>query len=506
MTVEELHPTDVDPDALEVDVLVIGAGISGIGAACRLAQHRPELDVRIVERRQRIGGTWDLFRYPGIRSDSDMFTFGYDFAPWTQAKVLADGPSIREYVEQTAARYGVTDRIDFGITVRHASWSTEEQRWSLLATDDTGAERHYVARFVVGCTGYYDFDHGYRPEFPDETAFRGTIVHPQHWPEDLDYRGKRVAVIGSGATAVTLVPNMAEDTAHITMIQRSPTYVVPLPAVNRAAAVAMRFLPEKPLFAAVRTAAAVGGRVVFGATRTFPGTTKRALTRVAAGRLRPEIDIKHFTPSYKPWDQRICVVPDGDLFKSLNSGAASIVTGTIEKFTPTGVQMTSGEHVDADIIVTATGLNVQFNGGIDVLVDGEPVVVADRLTYKAVMLEGVPNALFIFGYTNASWTLKVGLATHYLTRLLGYMANRGYGVVVPTADGAPTSDETVFGSLTAGYVLRAADTLPKQGRSGVWKVRHDYVADYVALRLRPIADDALHFTPAKSRRRARVKG
>ncbi|MFT4201247.1 flavin-containing monooxygenase [Gordonia sp. (in: high G+C Gram-positive bacteria)] len=494
-------------EQVEVDVLVIGAGISGIGAACRLAQMHPELDVRILERRARVGGTWDLFRYPGIRSDSDMFTFGFDFAPWTQAKVLADGPSIREYVEKTARDHGVDERIDFGVTVSLASWSSVEQRWTLTADTDDGTTRAYVAKFVVGCTGYYDYDHGYRPDFPNESAFTGTIVHPQHWPEDLDYRGKRVAVIGSGATAVTLVPSMADEAAHITMIQRSPTYIVPLPAENKVATAALRLLPEKPVFAGVRALATVGGRIGFSAMRTFPRTTKRLLTKVVAGRLRPEIDIKHFTPSYKPWDQRMCVVPDGDLFKALNRGSASIVTGTIDTFTPTGVTMTSGEHIDADVIVTATGLNVRFNGGIDVVVDGEPVVVPDRLTYKAVMLEGVPNAVFVFGYTNASWTLKVGLATHYLSRLLTHMQRHGYGMVMPEATGARATDETVFGSLTAGYVLRAAHLLPKQGDHGVWKVRHDYLADYAALRLRPIADDALVFTPATTARTvARARG
>ncbi|GAA14909.1 flavin-containing monooxygenase [Gordonia alkanivorans] len=479
----------------EVDVLIVGAGISGIGLACRLTQRQPRLRYRIVERRERIGGTWDLFRYPGIRSDSDMFTFGYDFKPWTDSRVLADGEAIRGYLQETAEDYQLSDRIDFGVHVTSADWSSVTQRWTVVAEDGNGGPITYVAKFYVGCTGYYNYDQGYRPEFPDEDTFDGDIIHPQHWPEDLDYSGKRVAVIGSGATAVTLVPNMARTAGHVTMIQRSPTYIVPLAAENQLMIRLQKHLSPHAVYRIIRWVTMVLGRVSFSLMRTFPKTVKSALLKLVAKRLNDDIDIKHFTPDYDPWDQRMCVVPDGDLFDALNEGSASIVTDTIERFTSSGIQLGSGAHVDADIIVTATGLDVLFNGGIDLTVDAEPVQVSARLTYKAVLIEGIPNAALIFGYTNASWTLKVDIAADYVCRLLSYMDEHGYGAVVAHADGNEQSDGTIFGNLTSGYVRRAADRLPRQGRRGVWKVKHDYLADYRMLRRAPIADPHLEFAP-----------
>lgn len=478
---------------VEVDVLIIGAGISGIGVACRLTQEHPELTYRIIERRQRIGGTWDLFRYPGIRSDSDMYTFGYNFKPWTDTKVLADGASIREYLQETAEDYRLESRIDFGLRVKSADWSSGAQRWTVTAVTESGEERVYRARFYVGCTGYYNYDKGFRPEFPNEQAFGGPIIHPQHWPEDLDYAGKKVAVIGSGATAVTLVPNMADTAGHITMIQRSPTYIVPMAAENGVMARLQDHLPPKTVYWIVRTLTMVMGRVAFGFMRTFPNTVRNAIVNLVGKRLNPEIDIKHFTPSYKPWDQRMCVVPDGDLFDKLNEGRASIVTDTIESFTETGIKLSSGEHVDADIIISATGLEVLFNGGIAVTLDGEPVSVTSHLTYKAVLVEGIPNAALIFGYTNASWTLKVDIAADYLCRLLSYMADHDYGSVTPRAAATEQSDGTIFGNLTSGYVRRGADRLPRQGKRGVWKVKHDYLADFRTLRLGAVEDSNLEF-------------
>ncbi|HNP55524.1 MAG TPA: NAD(P)/FAD-dependent oxidoreductase [Gordonia sp. (in: high G+C Gram-positive bacteria)] len=501
-TAKPKSDTTAETSVREVDVVIIGAGISGVGMGCRLIREHPELTFRILDRRARVGGTWDLFRYPGVRSDSDMYTFGYDFRPWTDAKILVDGPSIRQYLQDTADDYDLSDKIDHGITVVSADWSSTDGRWTIAAVNADGEEVTYLARFYVGATGYYDHEHGYRPAFPNEEAFTGTIVHPQHWPDDLDYAGKRVAVIGSGATAVTLIPNMAEEAEHITMIQRSPTYILAMPSENLVMKLLAEKVPPMVAYRLVRTLAVGFGRLSFDILRTFPRASKKALVALTARQLGPTIDIKHFTPRYNPWDERMCVVPDGDLFSYLRKGKASVVTDTIAEFTPTGVRMDSGEHVDADIIVTATGLNVLFNGGITMTVDGEPVDPAQHLTYKAVMLEGVPNAAFILGYTNASWTLKADLAAQYVCRLLTHMSRHGYTTVVAQADAGEPIDGTIFGSLTSGYVQRAADQLPKQGTRGAWKVTHDYIADQRLLGRCSIADEALVFGRAPAARRA----
>ena len=480
---------------IDVDVLIVGAGISGIGVACRLQMNHPGLTLRILDRRERIGGTWDLFRYPGIRSDYDMYTFGYDFKPWTDSKVLADGAAIRDYLQETADDFRLGHEIDFGMTVTSADWSSERQRWTVIARDRNGEEHRYIARFLVGCTGYYDYDQGYRPQFPNEDAFEGRVIHPQHWPEDLDYAGKSVAVIGSGATAVTLVPNMADTAASVTMIQRSPTYIIPMPSENQLVKTLSRYLPDTAVYRIVRSLTLGFGQVSYAAMRTFPKQIKRAIINMVGKQLKPGIDVAHFTPTYNPWDQRMCVVPGGDLFTALNEDRAEIVTDTIAGFTPTGIQLDSGRHVDADIIITATGLNVKVNGDIELRIDGEPIDISSRLTYKAVLIDRVPNAAYIFGYTNASWTLKVDIAAEYLSRLISYMDSHGYAEVQPQAPAGETTDGSVFGNLTSGYVQRGADKLPRQGRRGPWVVRHSYWRDARMLRKSSIDDGSLRFTP-----------
>jgi cation diffusion facilitator CzcD-associated flavoprotein CzcO len=497
--------------AEHVDVLIVGAGISGIGAACHLARECPDKSYAILERRQRLGGTWDLFRYPGIRSDSDMFTFGYNFRPWNETKVLADGPSIRRYVEDTADEYGVKEHIRYGVSVVKANWSSADVRWTVTARDETtGRQVRYTADFVIACTGYYDYDQGYRPAFPGEERFRGPIVHPQHWPDDLDYAGKRVVVIGSGATAVTLVPAMAGDAAQVTMLQRSPTYILSLPAEDKISQQLRRVLPDSVVFAMARRRNIALQRGLYGLSRSKPGLVRSIILKAAERQLHGRASLEHFTPRYNPWDQRLCVVPNGDLFRAVRRGQAEIVTDTIDTFTETGIRLTSGRELEADIVVAATGLTLQMLGGAALEVDGEPVPVHDRLTYKSVMLEGVPNAVLVFGYTNASWTLKADLAAEWTCRLLNHMSAHGYTEAVARGTDADRGTGTVLDTLEAGYVRRGAGRLPRQGARSPWLVRNDYLRDVPVLRYGPIDDGVLQFAdrpraqPKAGRSRAAV--
>jgi cation diffusion facilitator CzcD-associated flavoprotein CzcO len=480
-----------------VDVLIVGAGVSGIGAACHLTRNCPDKSYLVLERRERMGGTWDLFRYPGVRSDSDMFTFGYSFRPWNATKVLADGQSIRQYVEETAAEYGVNEHIRYGMQVLDGSWSSETGRWTLGVRDAaTKRRKKFTANFVMVCSGYYDYDRGYRPEFPGEADFTGTIVHPQFWPADLDYAGKRVVIIGSGATAVTLLPAMAPDTAHITMLQRSPTYILSLPAEDKISEKLRRFLPEATVWRMARRRNILLQRGLYQMSRSRPDAVRSVMVKLAARQLQGASDIANFSPRYKPWDERLCVVPNGDLFKAVRSGKADIVTGQIERFTPTGIKLVSGAELQADIIVTATGLNVQMMGGAEVDVDGERVNLSERVAYKSVMLDGVPNAILVFGYTNASWTLKADLACEYACRLLNHMDRHGYRQAVPIASDADRGERSVLDALNSGYVRRAEGLLPRQGTNGPWRVRQDYLRDVPVLRFGPIDDGVLRFTRA----------
>lgn len=476
------------------DVLIIGAGVSGIGMACHLKRECPGKSFAILERRQSLGGTWDLFRYPGIRSDSDMFTFGYNFRPWTGGKVLADGASIKNYVAQTAKENDVERHIRFGLAVRTADWSGVDKCWKLSAVNEvTGETEHYTANFMVGCTGYYNYDQGYKPDFPGEDDFRGQVVHPQHWPEDLDYEGKKVVVIGSGATAITLVPTMAKQAAHVTMLQRSPTYLMPLPSTDKVTLALQKVLPEKTAYRLTRARNISVSRFLYQRSRKSPRAMRRLFLGIIRRQVGDSADMRHFTPNYDPWDQRLCVVKDGDLFQAIKEGKASIVTDHIERFTQTGIRLKSGEELPADIIIPATGLDIQMLGGIRPTVDGQQVVMKDKVIYKNVMVEGVPNAGMIFGYTNISWTLKVDIAAEYLCRLMNLMDKRGYRSVVARDTENSRGDDTILGSLDAGYIRRAADRLPRQGTHGPWKSTQNYLEDVKTLRFEAIEDGYLEF-------------
>lgn len=494
-----------------VDVLIIGAGVSGVGAACHLTRAHPDKSYLVLERRDAIGGTWDLFRYPGIRSDSDMYTFGYRFRPWRGTKVLADGSHIKDYVEQTAAEHGVTERIRFGRKVVAASWSTPDGMWTVeTVLEATGERETFTSRFLIGCTGYYDYDSGYRPELPGEDTFGGRIVHPQHWPEDLDYRGKRVVVIGSGATAVTLVPAMAREAAHVTMLQRSPTYVLPVPAEDPVSRLLKRVgVPDATVYKLGRWRNIALQRALFQVSRSRPRLVRSLLRRVVRAQLGGQVDMRHFTPHYNPWDERLCVVPNGDLFAALRNGTASVVTDHIDTFTETGIVLRSGEEIPADIVITATGLVVQMAGGVTIDVDGVPVSPRDHVIYKGVMLDGVPNSMIVIGYTNASWTLKVDLACEYFCRLLSHMDQHGYTQVVAEAQPGDRAEESAMGSaLRSGYIRRADAVIPRQGTRAPWKVLNNVYRDALTLRRNRIDDGFLRFsrTPVATTERNTTRG
>ncbi|HTN34169.1 MAG TPA: NAD(P)/FAD-dependent oxidoreductase [Marinobacter sp.] len=481
------------------DVLIIGAGVSGIGMACHLKRDCPGKSFAILERRQSLGGTWDLFRYPGVRSDSDMFTFGYSFRPWTGGQVLADGASIKNYVCETAAEHDVERHIRYGLAVKTADWSSADKCWKLIAENEaTGVSETYTANFLIGCTGYYNYDKGYVPDFPGEKDFKGQIAHPQHWPEDLDYTGKKVVVIGSGATAITLVPTMAEKAAHVTMLQRSPTYLMPLPSTDTVTLALQKVLPAKVAYKLTRARNITISRLLYQRSRKNPKMMRRLFLSVIRHRLDGKAGMRHFTPDYNPWDQRLCVVKDGDLFDAIKAGSASIVTDHIECFTKTGIRLKSGEELAADIIVPATGLDIQMLGGIKPRIDGTEMVLKNTVVYKNVLVEGMPNAGMIFGYTNISWTLKVDIAAEYLCRLLNLMDRRGYNQVVAKDNENSRGEETILGSLDAGYIKRAEDRLPRQGIRGPWKSSQNYLEDVKILRFDPIEDGYLEFDGKRS--------
>ncbi|WP_199547869.1 NAD(P)/FAD-dependent oxidoreductase [Streptomyces sp. N35] len=482
-----------------VDVLVIGAGISGISAASHVLRDAPGTSLVVLERRARVGGTWDLFRYPGIRSDSDMSTFGFGFRPWRDARILAGGAEIRQYVEDAAGDTGVLERIRFGRRAIRANFSHATGRWDVEAEDEaTGERESYSAGYLVGATGYYDYDRPYRPQFPGEADYQGTVVHPQHWPEDLDHSGKRVVVIGSGATAITLLPAMAGEAAHVTMVQRSPTYILALPEVDPLTFVLQKLRAPAALthrIARARNIALQRGSYAF--CRKYPRLARRALLGLVRARAGKSVDMRHFSPRYKPWDQRLCVVPGGDLFKVLKSGKASIATDHIDTFTADGIRLKSGEELTADIVVTATGLSVRLLGGMELTVEGRPVDIANRVLYKAVLLEGVPNMSLVIGYTNASWTLKADLAADYTARLLAHMRRHGHDIATPVATDGDRSEFSVMGeALTSGYIARANEVMPRQGTRDPWRLWNNYYRDRAMLRSAPIDDSALRFEKA----------
>jgi cation diffusion facilitator CzcD-associated flavoprotein CzcO len=478
-----------------LDVLIVGAGLSGIGAAHHLQEAFPWRTYAIFEAREKLGGTWDLFRYPGIRSDSDMHTLGYRFRPWTQAKSISDGASILEYVRQTAREGGIEGKIRFRHRVVRAEWSSEEARWEVEAERIEGGERVRVTcNYLWVCSGYYRYDEGFTPEFEGIDRFRGAVVHPQHWPEDLDYAGKRVVVIGSGATAVTLVPAMAEQAAHVTMLQRSPTYIASLPAEDAIANRLRRVLPDKAVYSLVRWKNVLLQMLVYQLSRRRPELLKKLIRRGVERSLPPGYDVdKHFTPRYDPWDQRMCLVPNGDLFEAIRGGRASVVTDTIASIGERGIELDSGEELEADVIVTATGLNLLFIGGVELVVDGAPVELSKTMTYKGMMLSGVPNCAFTVGYTNASWTLKADLTSEYVCRLLAHMDAHGYRSSVPRITD-PSVEERPLLDLNSGYVMRSIDRFPKQGSKEPWKLRQNYVIDIRTIRRGPIDDGAMQFS------------
>ncbi len=482
------------------DVIIVGAGLSGVGAACHLRQRHPRKSFSILEGRNAMGGTWDLFRYPGVRSDSDMYTLGYRFRPWRDAKAIADAPSILNYIRETAAEFNVDKEIRYGHRVRNASWSTADALWTIEA--ETGSDKvltRFTCRFLYLCTGYYDYEAGYTPDWPDVKRFRGQIVHPQKWPEDLDYEGKRVVVIGSGATAVTLVPAMAERAAHVTMLQRSPTYVVSRPAEDKIANSLRSVLPARAAYALTRWKNVLLQMFFYNLARSRPNIFKWMLARGVRNQLGDQYDLKHFSPNYNPWDQRLCLVPDSDLFKAIADRRASIATDQIETFTERGLLLKSGEHLDADIVVTATGLVLKLMSGLQLTLDGATVDLSKTITYKGMMYSDVPNLASAFGYTNASWTLKCDLTAEYVCRLLKHMDQHGYAQCTPRLNDPEVTPVSAI-DFTSGYVLRALHTLPRQGSKTPWRLHQNYVKDLSMFRFGRVDDGTMEFKRRLARR------
>ncbi|GHF24096.1 cyclohexanone monooxygenase [Kordiimonas sediminis] len=477
-----------------VNVLIIGAGISGVGVACHLKMESPDQSFTILEGRERLGGTWDLFKYPGIRSDSDMFTFGYRFKPWIEDNDIATADSILKYLHETVDEYDLSDKIKYNQKVTKVAWDSAKKLWVADVEDTSGGKNYQIScNFLVTGTGYYKYDQGYLPQFEGYDDFKGTIVHPQHWPEDLDYTNKRVVVIGSGATAVTLIPNMCKDTAHITMLQRSPTYMISRPAADPIAKFLRKWLPIKLAYRMTRLKNMLMGAYIFRTAKTKPEQMRAYLEGKVKEEVGPDVDVaKHFSPTYNPWDQRLCLVPDNDLFHAVRDGEASVVTDTIESFVENGIKLTSGEVLEADIIVTATGLDLQFLGGIDMFVDGEKQNPGALVSYRGMMFGNIPNMINVVGYTNASWTLKVDLTAEYLCRLLNHMKANHLEEVYPKLEDGQITSEPIVG-LASNYILRKAAELPKQGTEHPWRNKDNYLADRKSIRRASFDDGILHF-------------
>jgi len=475
--------------ATEFDVIVVGAGISGVAAGHYLRTECPDRSFAILEGREAIGGTWDLFRYPGIRSDSDMFTLGFTFRPWTSDAAIAEGPAIRQYVQDTARDEGLQDRIRFRHRVTAADWDSREARWT-VQVDAAGQPQTWRCRFLFFCSGYYDYARGHDPAFPDRERFAGRIVHPQHWPQDLDAAGKRVVVIGSGATAVTLIPALAQSAAHVTMLQRSPSYILAIPGRDAIGRGLQRLLPRKLAYRLIRWKNILLTTALYQLSRRRPQAMRRWLVQQA--HKSSGVDVQHLQPRYEPWDQRLCIVPDADLFAALRSGRASIVTDQVAGYTPTGLRLASGTELPADIVITATGLKLQLFGGARLTVDGRSVQPAEALSYKGMMLAGVPNLANAMGYTNASWTLKAELIARQVCRILNHMRSRGLDVVMPVHEGDAGETRPAL-DLQSGYIQRAAGVLPRQGDQKPWRIYQNYLLDLLSLRLGKLADGALRF-------------
>lgn len=480
--------------AEHVDVLIVGAGLSGICAAYYLQTRSPGKSYAILEGRDSIGGTWDLFRFPGIRSDSDMYTLGYSFHPWRNPKAIADGPSILGYIRETAQAFGIDCAIRFGHRLRRAVWSSADACWTVEVEHGPEQETMRMScSFLYMCSGYYDYDQGYTPQWPGITQFAGRIVHPQHWPQDLDYTGKRVVVIGSGATAVTLVPAMAEQAAHVTMLQRSPSYIVAQPTQDASATWLRQLLPLRLAYAIIRWKYVLTGMYFYNQTRKQPALARHALLDQVQQQLGPDYDVAtHFSPRYNPWDQRLCLAPDGDLFAAIRAGKVSVVTEHIDTFTPQGLRLRSGTELAADVIVTATGLSMKLMNGVQLVVDGVPVELGQTMSYKGMMYSDVPNLASAIGYTNASWTLKCELTSRYVCRLLNYMDRHGYRMCTPRKHDLSIGEEPLL-SFTSGYVQRALPSLPKQGARRPWRLYQNYLLDLMALRFGRLDDGTMEF-------------
>jgi cation diffusion facilitator CzcD-associated flavoprotein CzcO len=467
------------------DVVIVGAGISGIGAAYRIRERNPQLRVALLERRQRLGGTWDLFRYPGVRSDSDIFTLCFPWEPWTRPETIVDGPDIWQYLADTAHKHHIDKHIRFNTHVRSADWDSAADTWTVRVEQD-GAERIFRCRFLVFGTGYYDYDSPYQPRFPGIETFTGEVVHPQHWPDSLDCAGKRFVVIGSGATAVSLIPSLARRATHVTMLQRTPSYMISIPQVEPTAVVIRKMLPRRVAHWIIRWRNALAAVLLWHVSRRAPALVKRRLRRIAEHNLPAGYDVDtHFRPPYDPWDQRLCILVGADLYKVIGDGAVDVVTDHIDHMDARGIVLTSGQHLDADVIVTATGLQLQALGGIDISVDGEKINPHDRFVYKRYLLEDVPNLAWCVGYTNVSWTLGADMTARSIANLLEHMNSQGYTHAFPHLGDTEMAEQPTF-NLQAGYVLRALDVLPKSGSRRPWVVSHDFLRDVLDHRLRPI--------------------
>jgi cation diffusion facilitator CzcD-associated flavoprotein CzcO len=489
----------VERTSTDFDVLIVGAGISGIAAAYHLQKRRPGSSFAILDGRDAIGGTWDLFRFPGIRSDSDLFTFGFAFKPWTSDRSIAAADLILDYLHETVAENDLERHIRFAHHVTAARWSSDAARWTVTARRKDGDTVELTSRFLLTGTGYFDYEQGFTPQFEGIEDFAGAVVHPQFWPEDLDYAGRRVVIIGSGATAVTILPAMAGVAEHVTMLQRSPSYMLALPAEDPIANGLKRLIGVHRAYRVTRRKNVWMQRAIYKGSKRWPRAARRVLVADARRRLPKGYDVDtHFNPAYDPWDQRMCIVPDGDLFEAVAGGRASIATGHIDRFTPEGIRLTSGELLEADVVVTATGLNLKPLGGIALSVDGAPVDLPETTIYKSMMLSGVPNFAFAVGYTNASWTLKVDLVCEHFCRLLAYMDQRDADTVVPVRGDRQIERRPLF-NLSSGYVQRGSHLFPHAGAAGPWTAEMAYEVDVERLRFGPVDGPELEFrTRARS--------
>lgn len=475
------------------DVIVVGAGIAGIGAAYHLQSKCPGKKITVLEARDRIGGTWDLFKYPGIRSDSDMYTLGFSFNPWKEPQAIADGPAILKYIKETASKFGIDQKIQFNHKVADASWSDKEERWTLKISSHKNVKHEVLTcNFLFMCSGYYDYENGYTPEFKGIETFKGQIIHPQKWDPKTNYSNKKVVIIGSGATAITLVPEMAKKAGKVTMLQRSPSYVISVPGEDPVVPLVKKFLPAEASYELIRWKNIMLMLGFYKAARQWPNAIRRLIATGVKQQLGSEYDMKHFNPTYKPWDQRVCVVPDADLFKAIKNGKAEIVTDTIKRFTPTGILLDSGRELDADIIVTATGLRVQLLGGMTMHINNKLVELGKIHVYRGVMMSDIPNFAITVGYTNASWTLKCDLSCHFVTKLLNYMDRKNHTVCIPRFDPSKYQSEPLL-DFNSGYVQRAANHTPKQGSEAPWKVHQNYLRDTLSLKMTDMNDKVLEY-------------